>query len=71
MREQPQFWMVWNPEGRAPTYRHETGESARDEAKRLARIHPGQTFVVLCAMRGYVLAKPEPEEIMFDDGLPF
>lgn len=39
------FWMVV---GRGtPTYRHETLMGAREEAERLARLHPGDEFVVL------------------------
>lgn len=72
MKEEPQFWMVWSPQGNPPRFRHDTFDSARDEAKRLARLDPGRTFIVLCAVRGYVLSRPEPEEIRFDDDdLPF
>lgn len=42
-----QFWLVWNPEGRAPTYQHDSEESARSEAERLAKLNPGQSFYVL------------------------
>jgi hypothetical protein len=48
------FWFVWNPDGRAPSFRHQTIESATQEAERLARLNPGNTFVVLesvCARR--------------------
>lgn len=48
------FWFVWNPDGRNPARRHLTVSSAINEAERLARLHPGQTFVVLesvCARR--------------------
>lgn len=44
------FWMVWNPQGRAPTHCHSTEEIAEQEAHRLARLAPGQTFVVLKAL---------------------
>ncbi len=42
-----QFWFVWNPAGRAPTYRHPSLVSAKTEADRLAALNPGQEFVVL------------------------
>ena len=41
------FWLVWNPAGRPPLYRHESQLAATSEAERLARANPGQTFVVL------------------------
>lgn len=41
------FWMVWNPQGCAPTYKHVTVESAKAEAERLAKNNPGQRFHVL------------------------
>lgn len=41
------FWMVWNPDGNAPRYKHRTEEAAFAEAERLARTNKGQVFVVL------------------------
>lgn len=34
------FFMVWNEGGRAPTVKHETPESAKQEATRLALANP-------------------------------
>lgn len=48
------FWFVWNPDGRSPSYKHPSEAAAVGEAERLARLHPGNTFVVLesiCARR--------------------
>lgn len=44
------FWIVWNPEGRNPTHRHGSESSANNEAERLARMNPGQAFIVLRAV---------------------
>ncbi len=69
------FWMVWNVEGRAPTYKHASHASAVNEAERLARLNPGQTFAVLRAtdlrhsgpMERVELQphEPRPDEIPF------
>lgn len=41
------FWLVWDPQGGAPTHQHPTLQLARGEAERLARMNPGRTFYVL------------------------
>lgn len=41
------IWVVYNPQGRAPSYMHTSYESAKTEAKRLARINPDQSFYVM------------------------
>ena len=51
------FFVVWNPNGGNPTYRHATAELARAEAERLCRAHPGETFFVLEAL-GQVATAP-------------
>lgn len=48
------FWFVWNPNGRNPQAKHQTENQAIQEAERLAKHNPGETFVVLesiCARR--------------------
>ncbi len=67
--QQP-FWMVYGMGQGAPTVRHDTTESAITEARRLARLNPGTTFIVLASVRGYRTADPVVE-IEFDDGSPF
>lgn len=46
------FWMVWCPQGSAPTHRHSSQGSAVTEAERLARTQPGREFYVLQAIEG-------------------
>ena len=43
------FFLVWNPQGRAPSKRHGTLAEAQDEAERLAATCPAQSFYVMCA----------------------
>lgn len=43
------FYLVWCEDGNPPTFKHDTLESATQEAERLARKNPGRTFVVLQA----------------------
>lgn len=57
-RDSGDFWMVWNPSGRAPTARHATEAIAEAEAQRLARQVPGQIFIVLKALYGCRTAPP-------------
>jgi hypothetical protein len=49
--EEADFWIVWSPEGdRPPRHRHDSYESARREAERLARENPGRRFYAMMAM---------------------
>lgn len=41
------FYMVWNPQGDAPTRRHDSELSAVREAERLALANHARTFYVL------------------------
>lgn len=50
MDESTEFWMVWSPQGTAPTAKHDTEGSAIREAERLARAHPARQFYVLQAV---------------------
>jgi hypothetical protein len=45
------FFLVWNPEGRAPTRKHETLDIAIGEARRLASLNQNQKFYVLRAVK--------------------
>ena len=51
VNEQYKFWMVWSPQGRAPSVKHALYVTATKEAERLASLYPAQEFFVLEAMR--------------------
>ncbi len=62
------FWMVWNPDGRAPTYKHHSETAARAESQRLARLEPNATFFVLRAIASY---KKDDVRVTELDEVPF
>lgn len=70
-RRMRKFWMVRCTD-RDPSYvQHATKRSATDEAIRLARKHPGDTFFVLETI-GCAKVVPQPVQyIDFDDEIPF
>lgn len=41
------FWVVWNPNGRNPSVRHNNFAAAMQEAERLSKQYPGATLFVL------------------------
>lgn len=59
MNRQPGYY-VFNPKGAVPRYLHDTLEGAQQEAQRLARLIPGQTFVVLATVGAFELPAPGP-----------
>ena len=67
------FWMVLG--SGLPTYRHDTEQSARAEAERLARQQAGQEFYVLQAVSACVKSDVAwvacEERDQWDDKLPF
>lgn len=73
---EPGFWIVWNPGGSNPRFRHPTYENAATEARRLALQNPGQGFYVLaaecfCQMHGLTIKRLTRPESEADDGIPF
>lgn len=71
MKEVYQFWMVWSPQGNAPTCKHGNFAGAVEEARRLALKRPGREFYVLHSVKGFIMPAPGPQEIIIDDGIPF
>jgi hypothetical protein len=65
------FWMVWNPNGRAPSFKHASEGSAVAEAERLARQCPGQTFVVLRAIEARLVEDMLRISLAEDADVPF
>jgi hypothetical protein len=57
------FWMVWNPQRQPPRYRHASHDLARAEAERLARLSPGEVFVVLQAKYALRVKRPDPPPV--------
>lgn len=85
MKAQP-FFLVWNPSRGAPTVKQDSYAIAENEAKRLARLTPGEPFFVLAAVAkvekidvGVTRFTIDPDkhgpncecERCFDDGVPF
>ncbi len=53
-----------------PNFKHTTLISAKNEAERLARLHPGQIFIVLQAVGSAVVCDIKWEEFDSDE-VPF
>lgn len=76
-REAEPFWIVWNPSGpRPPAVRHYDEREAITEAERLARAHPGQTFIVLATVAARVIDNMQRIDLRDgnhwpDDEVPF
>ena len=65
------FWLVWNPNGHAPTRTHETRRSAELEAERLARMNRGQRFIVLQSISERIVDDMKVVEHVADRDIPF
>lgn len=53
---------------KSPSYCHATEQGAIEEAKRIAKLEPGDLIVVLQAIRGYQVKAPEPVEVQVTVG---
>lgn len=69
MRNEAPFWIVWNPTGRNPQYRHSTADDATAEAERLAKLHAGESFYVLQSWCKLALQKTNL--VPLTDDIPF
>lgn len=58
-RNKRKFWVVWNPRGYIPMNRHDTEQSAIDEAERLAQKHPNHHIYVLENVGYSLVEKPD------------
>jgi hypothetical protein len=68
METRDEFWMVWNETGSPPKYKHKTYGAAETEAKRIARLAPGSTVIILKAVAGFKMC--DLQQIEFA-GVPF
>ncbi|SDI64940.1 hypothetical protein SAMN04487926_12138 [Paraburkholderia steynii] len=67
---QSSFWIVWSPQGvTPPQYRHETLGVAIAEAERLAKLRPGDEFIVLEAVAARCV--DGMQRITFSPEVPF
>lgn len=65
------FWFVWNPQGHNPQHKHPTLDSALREAERLARINPGQTFIVLQSVQALTVDNIQRTDLRPASEIPF
>ena len=69
------FWMIWNPSRGVPRAVHRTWDAALVECQRLARLAPGETFVILEAVQARRVVIPPVECVPLDqvriDDIPF
>lgn len=68
---EPPFWLVWNEDGAAPHFKHETPDAAEREAIRLATCNPGRSFVVLAPVARITRESLKVERFDHDAYVPF
>ena len=66
------FYLVWNPDGHAPTHRHHALSFAEIDAARLARLHPDTAFFIMKVIGGVIYDLPLTlSNIEINDDPPF
>lgn len=65
------FWVVWNPDGRAPMFKHHNRESAETEAERLAKLNRGYSFIVLQSVSARCVDNMRRIDFDVDADIPF
>ncbi len=65
-----EFFLVWNEQAGNPTYKHDSQESAEQEATRLAKQNIGQKFHVLCSLCTFEVPEPVIKTVHEND-IPF
>ncbi|MAH03970.1 MAG: hypothetical protein CL561_00220 [Alphaproteobacteria bacterium] len=69
------YFLVWNPDTGRTNHKHETKSDAEREATRLARVNPGETFVVLASVSQFQKQDVAKEDFTFNqhdfDEIPF
>ncbi len=57
------FWMIWRPQAGQPQKKHDTIESARTEANRLAQANPTKCYFILEGIERYQTSFPPVETV--------
>lgn len=67
------FFLVWNPKTGKTNFRHKSEKEATDESRRLAKIHKGEEFIVLMAVKRSISADILTESFVtpYQDDIPF
>lgn len=63
--------LVWNPDREIPRHKHHSTYEASKEAERLAKMHPGQQFLVMVAVGVAEVPEQKIYRPLYDDGVPF
>ncbi|ACC71084.1 hypothetical protein PPMP20_04330 [Paraburkholderia phymatum] len=66
------FFLVWSPTGETPpSFKHQSRQSAVNEAERLARLHRGKKFYVLASTDSRMVDDRQRTTFTHTDEIPF